>query len=160
MTKRNKGIKRHEALYPLSHHHHHTLFLALQLRRVGTDKGDTTVNELKNKLRNFWEKDGNQHFRDEEEILLPIYAQYESIQQPEITELLLEHVTVRSLVHQILTSNENEVSLMNKLGELLNTHIRKEERIVFPMIEEALPEHELQKLKPYLHIDEVQPEQL
>ncbi|WP_234028591.1 hemerythrin domain-containing protein [Lentibacillus sp. Marseille-P4043] len=154
MAKRNKGIKRHESLYPLSHHHHHALVLALKLKRIGTEKSELTENELKSELERFWEKDGNQHFRDEEEILLPVYVQYTSIEQPEITEMLLEHVTIRSHVHQILTYEDNLVSLMNNLGELLDTHIRKEERVLFPMIEAALPEHELQKLKPYLHIDD------
>ena len=42
---------------------------------------------------------------------------------------------------------------MNELGELLETHIRKEERIIFPMIEEALPEEKLQELGFYLHIN-------
>ncbi|GAB3049771.1 hemerythrin domain-containing protein [Virgibacillus ainsalahensis] len=151
------GIKRHEALYPLSHHHHHALFLALKWRKAGTEKSEMTVDALKNELDYFWETNGNQHFRDEEEILLPVYAQYESIEQPEITDNLLEHVTIRSYVHQILTCEANIVPLMNKLGELLTTHIRKEERVIFPMIEEALPEHELQKLKPYLHTDELPP---
>ncbi|WP_228550225.1 hypothetical protein [Salinibacillus xinjiangensis] len=66
MEKRNKGIQRHDSLYPLSHHHHHALFLALKLKRIGTEKSE---------LKYFWEKDGNQHFRDEEEIVLPVFAQ-------------------------------------------------------------------------------------
>ncbi|MFC2948055.1 hemerythrin domain-containing protein [Virgibacillus sediminis] len=113
---------------------------------------------MRDSLKYFWEKDGNQHFRDEEEILLPVYAKYQSSEQPEIAEMLLEHVTIRSYVQQIITSDENSVSLMNRLGQLLDSHIRKEERIIFPMIEDELPEKELQKLKPYLHVDEIPPQ--
>lgn len=41
---------------------------------------------------------------------------------------------------------------MRDLGQQLTTHVREEEREVFPMIEDALPENELQNLKPYLHL--------
>ncbi|RKQ38025.1 hemerythrin domain-containing protein [Oceanobacillus halophilus] len=146
-------MNRHESLYPLSHHHHHALFLALQLKRIGTDKSELTAEEMKSRLETFWIKDGNQHFRDEDEILLPIYAKYKDINQAEIVEMLVEHVTIRSQVQQILTSDENLVFLMNNLGHLLETHVRKEERVIFPMIEKSLPEYELKKLKPYLHVD-------
>jgi hemerythrin-like domain-containing protein len=156
MEKSNKGIKRHESLYPLSHHHHHALFLALKLKKIGTEKSELTVSELKNELKYFWEKNGNKHFQDEEEILLPTFATYTSIEKPEIIEMLLEHVMIRSHIHQILTSENDEVELMNDLGILLDNHIRKEERVIFPMIEEALPEDELTKLKPYLHVDEIE----
>jgi iron-sulfur cluster repair protein YtfE (RIC family) len=157
MEKPNKGIKRHEALFPLSHHHHHALFMALKFKKAGTEKSKNSPEELKEELKQFWDINGNQHFRDEEEILLPIYAKYGSLEKQEITEMLLEHVQIRSYVHQILHTDENLVTLMNQLGQLLDDHIRKEERIIFPMIEKALPEEELVKLKPYLHVDEIKP---
>src|SRR5699024_4481454 len=113
-----------------------------------------TGEEMKKEVERLWELDGNQHFRDEEEILLPVYAKYESINHPEVVEMLLEHVKLRSYVKQILTTEDNLIPLMNEYGELLETHVRREERVVFPMIEKALPEDELQKMKPYLHISE------
>lgn len=36
-----------------------------------------------------------------------------------------------------------EPELLHDLGERLERHIRHEERVLFPMIEEALPDHEL-----------------
>ena len=154
MDKPKKGIERHEALIPLSHHHHHALYLALRLKRMGTDKSDLTEEEMKKEVERLWKLDGNQHFRDEDEILLPAYAQYASLDHPDITEMLLEHVKLRSYVKQILTADDNLIPLMNEYGELLEKHVRREERIVFPMIEKALPEDELQRMKPYLHIGE------
>ncbi|MFC3039695.1 hemerythrin domain-containing protein [Virgibacillus xinjiangensis] len=158
MEKQRKGIKRHESLYPLSHHHHHALFMALQLRRIGTEKSKLTADEMKNNLEYFWERDGNQHFRDEEEILLPVYAQHDSVERQEISEMLMEHVIIRSHIQQILASEEDPTSLMNHLGQLLETHIRKEERVIFPMIEKALPEEELKRMEPYLHVSEAPPQ--
>ncbi|MCT2536122.1 hemerythrin domain-containing protein [Aquibacillus koreensis] len=153
MKTKNKGIKRHESLYPLSHHHHHALFLALNLRKVGTDKSNYTLDELKEELRVFWEDGGQQHFRDEEEILLPNFALYSSTNHPEIAEMLLEHVSIRAIMKQILDKNEADEAVMYELGQLLDTHIRREERVIFPMIEEALPEEVLVNMAPYLHND-------
>ena len=151
MERKKKGIKRHKSLYPLSHHHHHALFFALKLRRAGTEKSDLTLDELLTEVKQFWEPGGNRHFREEEEILLPAYAMYASVDTTEIKEMLLEHVIIRSLIQKILTAENELESLMQELGDKLEAHIRKEERIIFPMIEEKLPEEELVKLEPYLH---------
>lgn len=154
MDQPKKRQIRHEALQPLSRHHHHALVVALQAKRIGTDKSKLTVDEMKQEIETFWKEGGNQHFQEEEEIVLPVYAQYKSINHPEIIEMLLEHVKLRSYVHQILTTTDDLIPSMNEFGELLTTHVRREERIVFPMIEEDLPEDELQKLAPYLHTSE------
>lgn len=149
MSEVKRGIKRHESLYPLSHHHHHALFLALKLKRSGTEKAMLANNLLKNELIWFWENSGQQHFRDEEEILLPHYAIYGSLDREEIREMLLEHVQIRSLIFQIEKSDPNS-ALFQELGELLEEHVRKEERVIFPFIEEALPDGMLEDLAPLL----------
>lgn len=143
---KSRGIKRHKALYPLSHHHHHGLVIAHRLMKAGTEESKFSNDELKQKLQEFWDSGGNEHFREEEELLLPVYAKYESLDRPEIVENLLEHVQIRSMVRQVLEQSTISESLMRELGTLLETHIRKEERVIFPFIEQALPEEELLKL--------------
>lgn len=150
LAKRRKGIKRHESLKPLSRHHMIALHLALKLRRAGTDKSDLTEDELQKEVQDFWEPDGQNHFREEEEILLIEFAKYSSIDRPEIIEMLLEHVQIRSLIDEIIKASEVSIKQMNELGEVLEEHVRKEERIVFPMIEQALPEDVLVEMAPYL----------
>ncbi len=151
MQEKRKGIKRHVALYPLSHHHTNALHMALKLKRAGTEKSRITVKEISQDLDAFWNPDGRQHFREEEEVLLTAFAQYASVDRPEINEMLIEHVKIRALIDTLLTSEETNLSKMHDLGELLEAHIRKEERIIFPMIEQALPEEKLQELAPHLH---------
>jgi hemerythrin-like domain-containing protein len=150
MTKR-KGIKRHDSLKDLSRHHMIGLHLALKLKRAGKEESRLTIEEIVKDADDFWNPDGQEHFREEEEILLPAYAQFEDINRTEIIELLLEHVQIRSLFDKLLKSKEADLNVMHELGALLETHIRKEERVVFPMIEKALPEEKLQELAPYLH---------
>ncbi|HLS61401.1 MAG TPA: hemerythrin domain-containing protein [Virgibacillus sp.] len=151
MTRRRKGIKRHESLKPLSRHHMIALHLALKLKRAGTDKSLLTKEEIKQEVQAFWEPDGQQHFREEEEILLTTFALHASVDRPEISEMLIEHVQIRALINQIIKTDTIAYSLMHELGMILEQHVRKEERVIFPMIEKALPEHVLEELAPYLH---------
>lgn len=151
LQKKRGGIKRHETLKPLSRHHMAALHMALKLRRANTEKSTLTAPELKAELNDFWNPGGQEHFREEEEILLTAFAQYASIDRPEIKEMLLEHVKIRALIDSLLTTDEDTASRMHELGELLDAHIRKEERVIFPMIEKALPEDKLLELAPYFH---------
>lgn len=143
--------RRHDALHPLTHHHHHALVAAMKLKRAGTEKNELTIEELKRDLHDFWEPGGQEHFREEEEIVLPVYSRYAKLDIAEIIQMLLEHVRIRGLVWEVLETPDDPIERMNELGQLLEAHVRLEERVVFPMIEDALPEEALHKLKPYLH---------
>ncbi|OZU88065.1 hypothetical protein CIL03_13100 [Virgibacillus indicus] len=146
-----KGINRHESLKPLSRHHMIGLHVALKLKRAGTEDSRWSVEEIKQDTKEFWDPDGQEHFREEEEILLPAYSLFADIEkQPEITEMLLEHVKIRAGMDEVLNTDTVNLAQMHKLGILLEAHIRKEERVVFPMIEKALPEEMLVELAPYL----------
>lgn len=148
---KHKGIKRHESLQPLSRHHMIGLHLALKLKRAGTDESRLMIEEIKQEAKEFWNPDGQQHFREEEEFLLPAYAQYGNVDQPEIIEMLLEHVKIRAQMDNLINGEDVSLDVMHELGILLEAHIRKEERVIFPMIEKTLPEDKLHELAPYLH---------
>lgn len=145
---KSRGIKRHKALQPLSRHHHHDLVMAHRLMKAGTEASPFTNDELKEQLQKFWDSGGNDHFREEEALLFSSYAKYASLDQPENVENLLERALIRSKVQQLLTQSSISEALMHELGSLLEGRIRKEERVLFPMIERALPEEELEKLGP------------
>lgn len=142
--------KRHEALHPLSHHHHHTLVLAQKLKKADEN---ASIQEMTREVIEFWEKDGRDHFRDEEEVLLPLYAQYASVDQEEIRDMLIQHVQIRGLIQHIRGTRRIERSVFNELGELLMVHVRLEERIIFPMIEKVVPEKYLYQANGKFHLD-------
>ena len=147
MTK--KGIKRHEALHPLSHHHYHALVITLKLKQVGTIKSKLSVDEVKRETQYFWKHGGQEHFREEEEILLPAYAQFVAIEDdPIIAKMLMEHVEIRALMDSLENAS---VEGVHKLGKLLEAHVREEERVIFPMIEASLSEEKLKEVSTYLH---------
>ena len=143
-------MKRHEALFPLSHHHHHTLVVAQQLKKA--DK-NTSVQQLTRDVIEFWKTDGEDHFRDEEEILLPLYSQYADVDEPEIKEMLLQHVQIRGYVMKIRSTERPSIETFNQLGQLLDEHVRLEERIIFPKIEKVVPEKYLYQASGRFHRD-------
>ncbi|HET7627177.1 MAG TPA: hemerythrin domain-containing protein [Bacillales bacterium] len=145
--------KRHKVLHPLSHHHHHALVAALKLKRAGTEKSVESAEEVREALKHFWTPGGQEHFREEEEILLPAFARFASVDQPIIHEMLTEHVKIRARIQEIFDSPEPELKKLNELGVILEAHVRKEERIIFPMIEDTLSEQQLEKLAPYFHMN-------
>jgi len=146
-----KPIKRHDSLAPLSRHHHHVLVMSLKISKLSAEPSTEEVQALREELLVLWETGGQAHFREEEEILLPAYACYASIQEPIIMEMLLEHVEIRSLVRLIELGEGDVARHIRKLGVSFEQHVRKEERVIFPLIEAALPEDVLQQLKPYFH---------
>src|SRR5690625_7233055 len=95
-----QGIKRHEALQPLSRHHMIGLHVALKLKRAGTRESRWTVEQIISDARDFWEPDGNNHFREEEEILLPAYASYGNMYDPNIIDMFVEHAVIRSQMYK------------------------------------------------------------
>jgi hypothetical protein len=84
-------MKRSEALAPLSRQHHRGLAAALKLKRAqASDAGEARAAFLE-----FWEAEGRDHFRIEEEILLPAYARHGEADHPAVVRVLVEHVDLR-----------------------------------------------------------------
>ncbi|MEO6857619.1 MAG: hypothetical protein ABI323_03400 [Solirubrobacteraceae bacterium] len=60
-------MKRSGALAPLSRDHHHALVVAAQLRRASP----LTAEPAREAFLAYWNQEGAERFREEEEILLP-----------------------------------------------------------------------------------------
>ena len=135
-------MKRSEALRTLSHQHHQALFAALQLKRARPE----TAADARQAFIDFFEREGARHFRIEEELLLPAYARHAAFDDPAIARVLTEHVDLRRRGQDLQAGMDREPGALRELGERLERHIRFEERVLFPMIEEALPRDELERL--------------
>jgi hemerythrin-like domain-containing protein len=94
----------------------------------------------------FWNDEGSEHFVEEEGVLLPTYARAADPAHPAVWRMLLEHVLIRAKVAELGAMPEPPVAELARLGSWLDTHVRLEERVVFPLIEDALPEAALRKL--------------
>jgi uncharacterized cupin superfamily protein len=135
-------VKRSDALRVLSHQHHQGLFAALQLKRAGAE----TAGEARRVFLDFFEREGARHFRAEEELLMPAYARHAGFDDPGIVRVLTEHVDLRRRAQELEADADPNPSALHELGERLEGHIRFEERELFPMIERALPDDELERL--------------
>jgi iron-sulfur cluster repair protein YtfE (RIC family) len=135
-------MKRDPSLTRLSHDHQHGLAAALQLRRATAD----TALAAKSEFRSFWEAEGQGHFRAEEEILLPAAARHVPAAHEAMVRVLVEHVELRRRAADLMLTPVPELDDLHALGDHLHQHIRYEERILFPLIEDALPDAELGEL--------------
>ncbi len=129
-------MKRSEALKPLSREHHHALYLA----KVVTDQeggGDSVQRFVE-----FWQTEGEDHFRIEEEVLLPGSGLAGPDEDPEVARMLSDHETIRRGAAR-LESGDADAAETVELAELLRRHVRFEERELFPRIERNLSEEQL-----------------
>jgi iron-sulfur cluster repair protein YtfE (RIC family) len=133
-------MKRHPALQELSRDHHQALVVARQLKRADAHdaEGARAV------FLDYWERDGRNHFRDEEEILLPTLARFTEPHQPVVAGVLIDHVRIRSRADEL--AGDATIASLHALGEELERHVRREERELFPLLERTIPEAELIKL--------------
>jgi iron-sulfur cluster repair protein YtfE (RIC family) len=132
-------MKRSEALVQLSRDHHRGLFVALQLARASQD----TAAAARAAFLAFFEQEGSAHFRVEEEVVLPAFARHGSSEHEVVVRVLTDHVELRRLAADLATDPQPAPEALHELGERLRAHIRHEERVLFPLIEAALPDDEL-----------------
>jgi hemerythrin-like domain-containing protein len=146
-------MKRHPSLHPLSQHHHFALIQALEIRRARhrpVAKRAAALRHVAEKFVSFWKKTGQQHFREEEEVLLPAYARHVSPDaDADVMRMLAEHAVIRARIQELeaaLAAKQPVEENILELGRLLNDHVRLEENVIFPRVEKTLREEELQAL--------------
>jgi iron-sulfur cluster repair protein YtfE (RIC family) len=129
---------RHPSLVPLSHDHHHGLALALRCRKQALGQlkpmGAAGLRERAKELVEFFHANLFAHFRAEEEILFPILRTAVPDSAMLLDELLGQHGQLRQAVPE-LEAESGLAKLIFDVGDLLERHIRKEERELFPLFE-------------------------
>jgi hemerythrin-like domain-containing protein len=131
--------KRHPSLVPLSHDHHHGLALALRCRKQGLGQikpmGAEGLRQRVQEFLGFYADELVSHFRAEEVILFPQMRTRVPESRVLIDELTRDHETIRRAVPQ-LEAGYSLRKLIFDLGDLLERHIRREERELFTLFEE------------------------
>jgi hemerythrin-like domain-containing protein len=142
-------MKRHKSLYPLSHDHQHGLALALKLKypkRQLSSSIEVEIHSLRNEMADKYENVLKKHFRKEEQYLIPGFEDNNLM-----IRMLFEHKMLEGLYNKIISNSkgwkpEQQREKLNLFGELLDLHIRFEERELFSMIENTLSEEQLEEL--------------
>ena len=133
-------MKRHPSLAPLSRQHHPALILSQLLKKnAPAYKGMPTDTEGKMLYATeFYHSDLVPHFADEEKVFEKL-NNISPLLDTAIKEIVEEHV----LLHQLfkgIPGQTDAATYMDVLGHTLEKHIRKEDRELFPMIEQLVDE--------------------
>ncbi len=143
-------MRRHPALAPLSRDHHRALVEAGAARR-GADADGPGRLEAGRRFGAFFAGHAVHHFRAEEEDLFPLLAAPGDGEPPEpMVRALVEHVRLHALAGAIasgVAAGDVAGGLLADAGTLLEAHVRLEERVLFPLIEESVEDERLDALR-------------
>lgn len=139
----HKPQKRHKALQPLSREHHHGLLLAWKIR-TGFSKNINPERIWKYALW-FYNNHLIPHFEIEEQHIFTILGDEDDL----VKKALSQH---RHL-HRLFADIYNKAISLGKIKEELDKHIRFEERVLFPKIQEKATVAELLEIEKIHHQD-------
>ena len=130
-------MKRVDRLRDLSDDHHTGLILAVRCKRAGRPDSGSSVETVWANLLEAFDRHLEPHFRIEDELLVPALI---ALSETRLAERIVEdHRELRRL----RAAQEVDRGLLARFGELLEAHIRFEERQVFESTQHRLPSEAL-----------------
>ena len=129
-------MKRSQELIALTREHHHALVLAR--RAIVAAREPAAAQALAAQLEQLFARELEPHFQVEEQRLLP--ALRAAGESEHAARTLEEHQQLRALARA--GAGGDAASLLS-FGQLLEAHVRYEERELFPRAEAILPAHAL-----------------
>jgi hemerythrin-like domain-containing protein len=133
-----KPIKRNENISKLSKDHHFTLLFCWKIRQ-GL-KFEVEPGEIKDYIQYFWRQFMQPHFAEEETIL---FAQ---IKNAEVQRALNEHKQIAEQIKALDNNTHNSTEQISMLAEMVDNHVRYEERQLFPHLEKILTAEQLDNI--------------
>ncbi|GAB3529230.1 hypothetical protein GCM10027443_08130 [Pontibacter brevis] len=143
-------MKRHQSLIPISRQHHGGLLTARLLQHGAPPyKGmPTTAVAKRDYVLQFYEEHLQPHFALEETTVFALAGTFSLNLKQQAQQLQAEHRQLEELIQAL--PQAADIALPDKLhevGQLLEQHIRQEERVFFEQLQQELPEAELQRLE-------------
>lgn len=136
-------MKRDPSLIPLSHDHHEGLIFAFRIRHGHGPSGEVwearTAADQARETAAFFREHLAPHFRAEEQAIFPVLEPYLKPGERVVAELREEHAQLRALVEALEQGTGDLAGTLRAFGELLERHIRKEERDLFALFEARVP---------------------
>lgn len=130
----NPKSSRDPNLYVFSHEHHHALVFASRLQKAQK----TDERTLKRYVHNFWGNYLDDHFKNEEAAFLHL------IDDDQIKEQFLsDHEAICSLANEITIAKSGITEKALELSDQIRKHVKFEERILFPWLQEHLSKEQL-----------------
>lgn len=129
-------MKRNEHIVPFSRDHHFGLLCAWKIRQ-GLKK-EINPQRIGDYVVYFWDAHLEQHFKEEETFFFPY------LNEDQAQRVKNEHEEIVQLKLKI--QQESTVELLTDFADLLDQHIRYEEREWFPYLEQTLTEEQLAEI--------------
>ncbi len=136
MENQSKPIKRHISLQPLSRDHHHTLLLVWKIRKAL--KEHVELDRVDQYVTWFYQQYALPHFDMEEKFIYPVLGDQHEL----IVQALDEHKKLKAYFE---AKGKDEIAY-TALADLLEKHIRFEERTLFNVVQELATEQQLQAI--------------
>ncbi len=134
-----KPIKRNENIAKLSRDHHASLMFCWKLRHGIKFQIDPA--RMINYVDYFTANHLEPHFKEEEEIL------FAPLQDAKVQRAIDEHTIIKTTLQKIHQSSpENQMEELVHLADLIDAHVRYEERVLFPHLEKELSEEQLENI--------------
>jgi len=124
-----KPLKRHPALVPLSQDHHFGLLLSWKIRKGFSN--DIGNQRILNYVDYFVNEHLEEHFQNEEDYLFTYLAKNDLLRR----EAESQHESIRALFRKMISDREVEEVDLKGFADELESHIRFEERKLFPYIQ-------------------------
>lgn len=135
----SKPLERNEKIVKLSRDHHAGLLFCWKIRQ-GV-KFHVEKNRMIRYIKYFWDNHFSTHFREEEEFLFP------PVKNDEVQRAIDDHQKIKICIDKIgVAGIEKEEDVLLELADTVDDHIRFEERVLFPHLQEKLSDEELQKI--------------
>jgi len=132
--------RRHDSLIPLSREHHYGLVVCLHIQQA-IGREPTDIPSLRTRAEStvrFFQGDLAVHFETEETVLFPAMQGMPGAGSL-ILELAEEHREMECLIRKLReTDNGHLTATLAQFANLLELHIRKEERSLFPIYEQYI----------------------
>ena len=139
-------MKRNENLVTLSWEHHDGLVVSFRLQQ-GLKK-NVNSEDMVDYILYTWENVLEHHFWQEEQIINQDISNTESFKNM-ISQMENDHKQIRNLITEIKKDKSN-TQLIQEFADILNQHIRFEERQLFPAIESESSKDELNSIGKFL----------
>jgi len=137
-------MHRDRNLFPLSHSHQRGLGLCVLVQReLASDASPQNIARQAARLLDHYNGEILEHFLIEERYLFPSLSTMPEL-APLVRELMAEHAQIANLVANISYSAARET--LEQFCQQLSAHIRKEERQLFPRVQDGLSQQQLEQL--------------
>jgi hemerythrin-like domain-containing protein len=117
----------------LSHDHHHGLVRVFRIRQAL--RSSINLEREAEVTRDFFTRDLVPHFRAEEGVLVPILRETAALGPEALAKLIDEHRALERFAAELSSTT----SRLGDFADLLERHIRSEEREIFPAYERHVP---------------------